>query len=374
MTTPMRHALVVFLATMLLGVGGFAIAAYQIWTYPERPDGRVDTQVEIEIPRGVTAKGVSNLLEEAELIRSPLLFRLYTTQRGAAARIRPGQYTFEPGVTPKQLVDTLVKGVADVLVTVTIPEGKTFVEIAEILEDAKVTTKEAFVAQAIDKAFLRSIDVPALSIEGYLFPDTYRLRPGTPADEVALTLVRRHRRVFEELRTENAKSLAKVRSKLDLTDHQIVILASIVEKETAQIDERPTIAQLYLNRLTFPNFQPRILQADPTIIYGCTVAPLATKRISDACAQFKDNNIRTIHLRDVDNEYNTYTNAGMPPGPIGNPGRGSLAAVMDPDGSRYLYFVASGGGRHFFSTNEQDHEAAVVKYQRGGRPMPGSSR
>jgi UPF0755 protein len=109
---------------------------------------------------------------------------------------------------------------------------------------------------------------------------------------------------------------------------------------------------------------------DPTIIYGCTVAPLYLGRISDACRQFKNNNIQTIHLKDPDNEYSTYSIEGMPPGPIANPGRASLAAVMNPDKSPYLFYVARDDGAHQFSTTRAEHDAAVVKYQRGGRALP----
>jgi UPF0755 protein len=141
-----------------------------------------------------------------------------------------------------------------------------------------------------------------------------------------------------------------------------------VEKETGKAEERPRIAQVLINRLTYPNFTPRLLQTDPTIIYGCTIAPLTLGKASAACQQFSNMNIRKIHLVDADNEYNTYMHEGLPPGPIANPGRGSLAAVMRPDGTPYLYYIGFGGVT-YFSATEAEHEAKVVKYLRGGRPM-----
>ena len=372
MRSDMRRALWVFLGTMFVGVATFSIILYLIWTYPDRADGVANGNIQINIPKGATAQDVSGLLQRAKLIESPTLFRLYTAQRGAAGRIRSGNYLVKAPLTPKELVDTLMKGAADKLVTVTIPEGKNFVEIADILDAAGVTRKAEFIAASINPALVRMLDLqPAQSLEGYLFPDTYRLRPNTPAPDVAIALVRRHRQVFEELRSSNAQDLDDLRRRLNLDDRQIVALASIVEKETGRPDERPRIAQVAVNRLTFPTFPTHRLQMDPTIIYGCAVAPLFLGRISEPCRRFQGNNIQTIHLHDPGNEFNTYEISGLPPGPIANPGRASLAAVMKPDKSPYLYYVAIGQtGTHHFSTTQAEHDAAVVRYQRGGRALP----
>jgi UPF0755 protein len=368
MRSDMRKALWVFLATMLAGVATFTVTLYLIWTYPDRNDGSADGTVQVTIPRGATAQDVSTLLEKQGLIESPTLFRLYTAQRGAASRIRTGTYQLKAPLTPKELLDTLMKGVTERQVTVTIPEGKNFVEIADLLEAAGVTRKAEFIAQAINQPFVRSLDVPGLSLEGYLFPDTYRMRPNSPAADVAMIMVRRHRQVFEELRTRHAAGLDDLRRRLGFEERQVVILASIVEKETGSPEERPRIAQVNINRLTVPTFRPRRLATDPTIIYGCVVAPLYLGRISEPCRKFANNNIQSIHLKDADNEYNTYLHEGLPPGPIANPGRASLTAIMNPDKSPYLYFVARSDGKHQFSVTEAEHEAAVTKYQRGGRP------
>ena len=369
----MRRALWVFLGTMLAGVATFTVILYLIWSYPDRHSGSAQGNVRVTVPRGATAQDVAELLEKAGLIESPSLFRLYTAQRGAAARIRTGVYTVKTPATPKELVDTLMKGTADRLVTVTIPEGKHFVDIADILEAAGVTRKAEFIAQAINPALVRLLDLqPAQSLEGYLFPDTYRLRPNTPPADVAIAMVRRHRQVFEELRAAHREGYDDLRRRLNFEDRHFVILASIVEKETGQASERPRIAQVNINRLTFPTFTPRWLAMDSSIIYGCTVAPLYLGRISEACRAFKGNNIQSIHLVDAGNEYNTYKIEGVPPGPIANPGRASLAAVMNPDKSDYLYFVAlnDGSGKHYFSATRKEHDEAVVRFQRGGRALP----
>jgi UPF0755 protein len=372
MRSDMRNALWVFLGTMLAGVATFTVILYLVWSYPDRNDGSADGNVQLTIPRGATAQDVSELLQKAGLIESPAMFRLYTAQRGAASRIRTGTYQVKAPLTPKEIVDTLIKGTVDRLVTVTIPEGKNFVEIAEILQAAGVTRKAEFIAAAINPALVKGQDLPGLSMEGYLFPDTYRLRPNSPAADVAITMVRRHKQVYEELRAANPAGLDDIRRRLGFEDRHVVTMASIVEKETARPDERPRIAQVQINRLTLPSFPDRRLQMDPTIIYGCTVAPLYLGRISDACRKFKNNNIQDIHLKDQDNEYSTYAIQGLPPGPICNPGRASLAAVMKPDKSPYLFYmaVANGGGTHKFSTTRREHEEAVRQYLRQMRSQP----
>jgi UPF0755 protein len=363
----MRRAFRVFLFTTLLGVGALALLAYKAFRYPDEASGSARGPVEFEIPKGAGAQQVSEVLAAKGLIERPAIFRLYAGQRGVASRFKPGHYRIQAPATPKALLEVMIKGVADELVAITIPPGKTILDVADLLDKAGITPRQQLIAKAIDPAFVRSLELPGPSLEGYLYPDTYKLRPHTPAERTLVPLVRRHRQVFEELRAAHAQGVAALRKNLSFDDAKIVILASIVEKETGRPEERPRIAQLYLNRLAKPNFRPRILQADPTIIYGCTVAPLMGPA-SPACRQWQGN-IQYIHLHDTENPYNTYTHEGLPPGPIANPGRAALEAVMKPDGSPYLYFVAKGDGTSYFSTNVAEHEAAVVKYQRGGRPM-----
>jgi UPF0755 protein len=369
MTLPMRRALQVFLVTTALGVVVVAVLAYKAWTYPESKGGWARGPVDVQIPKGAGAAQVSELLADRGLLDKPTIFRLYAGQRGVASRFRAGHYRIDAPATPKQLLETMIRGAADELVAVTVPEGKNIVEVAELFAAAGVTTRDEFLAQALDPAFVRSLDLPGPSLEGYLFPDTYRLRPRTPAARALVPLVRRHRQVYDELRAANRAGVAALRTTVGLDDARIVVLASIVEKETGRPEERPRIAQLFINRLVKPTFRPKYLQTDPTIIYGCTVAPLLLGKTSEACGQWKGK-IQYIHLYDTDNPYNTYTHEGLPPGPICNPGRAALAAVMKPDGGSYLYFVAKNDGTHYFSTTLAEHEAAVVRYQRGGKAMP----
>jgi UPF0755 protein len=369
MTSPRRRAFKVFLITVALGFLTIGYLAYTVVSYPNRRAGSAHGMVEVEIPKGAGAQKVADLLFQAGLIERPGFFRLYAGQRGAASRFRPGHYKFEAPLSPRQLVDLIVKGVADELVAVTIPEGKNMIEVAELFEAAGVVSKAELLAQATDPNFVKSLDLPGRSLEGYLFPDTYRMRPRSQASRVLVALVRRHRQVFDELRTANPTGTNYLRTKLKFDDAHIITLASIVEKETGQPAERPRIAQVFINRLIKPSFKPKLLQTDPTITYGCTVAPTFLGDASQACKSW-DGRIHRIHLEDSANPYNTYTHEGLPPGPIANPGRAALAAVLRPDGSNYLYFVSKNDGTHQFSATIAEHEAAVVKYQRGGKAMP----
>ena len=369
MSSPRRRAFQVFSLTLAIGLVGVAVIVYKVAGYPDRAAGAARGTVEVEIPRGAGAQRVSELLVGAGLIERAAFFRLYAGQRGAASRFRPGHYKFEAPVTPRQLVDLLVKGVADELVAVTIPEGKNMIEVAEILEAAGIAGKAELLAQAVDPIFVKSLDLPGRSLEGYLFPDTYKLRPHSQPDRVLTVLVRRHRQVFDELRSANPTGANYLRTKLKFDDSAVVTLASIVEKETGQPQERPRIAQVFINRLIKSTFKPKLLQTDPTITYGCTVAPAFLGVASPACQKW-DGRIHRIHLDDAANPYNTYTHEGLPPGPIANPGRAALFAVFRPDGTNFLYFVAKNDGTHQFSATVGEHEAAVTKYQRAGKATP----
>jgi len=364
MTKPMKRALIVFLSTTAIGVIALIVVARTAWRYGDTPGGTATGKVAVEIPNGATAGDVSNRLKDAGLIGNPTVFRLYAGQRGVAGRFKAGRYEINAPASPKQILDTLVKGAADELVTVIIPPGKNLLEVAEILDAAGVAGKAELAAKASDPAFAAELGLPGNTLEGYLFPDTYRLRPRSTPARALIPLVRRHRQVWAELRAAHAKAALELKKTLGFDDHQIVVLASIVEKETGRPEERPRIAQVFMNRLTMPAFRPKLLQTDPTIIYGCTVA---TPR-STACQKW-DGRIRRIHLDDRDNVYNTYTHEGLPPGPISNPGRAALEAVLAPDHTPFLYFVAKNDGTHQFSRTVAEHNAAVVKWQRGGKAL-----
>lgn len=355
----MRAAWVVFLISVAAGI----IAGWLLWryavAYPDRPLSAGE-QVTVEIPRGTAFPGVVKRLHAGGLIGNQAAFRIFANYKGVANKVRAGTYKLERTLTPRKLLEILVHGVPAPTVKVTIPEGKNMLEVAAILAAAKIAPEKALIKQMRNRILLRRVGVSGPTAEGFLFPDTYKLKAPTPAREVVEKLIRRHRGVYFALRKKHIKGYTKLKKKLRWGHVEIVTMASIVEKETGQPHERPLIAGVFLNRLLFGSFYPKLLQTDPTIIYGCTVPEVKSK----ACRTFKGR-IRRKHLTDQDNPYNTYTHTKLPPGPIANPGRAALSAVLAPKKSRYLYFVSKNDGTHYFSRNVAEHEKAVDKYQRG---------
>jgi len=331
------------------------------WRYPDTPNDLAGGQVEVTLRRGMRFPEIVDELAARGAVKRPAYFRLYANLTGKAHKVRAGHYVLDRRMTPRELLDRLVQGVKEEELQVTIPEGKNMLEVVEILADAGVSPAEELLARVRDPAFAASFGIRANSLEGYLFPDTYRFRPKTPANKALGVLVKRHRQVFEDVRSRHPEGAEALRTKYKLSDRDIVTLASIVEKETGRPEERPRVASVYLNRLNFPGFKPRLLQADPTIIYGCVV-PLKKSR---ACQKF-EGRIRRIHLVDAENPYNTYVHEGLPPGPIANPGRAAIEAVFAPEQTTYLYFVSRNDGTHAFSRTEAEHLANVLRYQLGG--------
>ena len=346
---------------LALAIVGLWIAQ-RAWSYPRHGlHAGDDKKVKIVVTRGMTPAAIGHALSSRGVIDHPSWFRFYATERGDAQKVRPGQYTFTAAMSPSAILDALIAGVPEEEIAVTLPEGKNFLEIAALLEDAGVCPHDEFEKAARDPSLLRQLGVPGDSFEGYLFPDRYQFRPATPAAKVIARLVKHGKDVYSELLNEHKSGVAALQKTYDFGDREIILMASLVEKETADPAERPRIAGVFLNRLHLPTFVPHLLQTDPTIVYGCT-APV---NLSLACRKY-EGRIRKIHLEDRDNPYNTYTHEGLPPGPICNPGRAALISVMQPDATPYLYFVSRNDGTHYFSKTRAEHEAAVEKYQRHG--------
>jgi UPF0755 protein len=220
---------------------------------------------------------------------------------------------------------------------VAVPEGFTASQIAERLEEQGLVEASAFLAVARDPAFAKELSLPADGLEGYLYPETYRLPRGQSPRQVARVMVDQFLSVWEEIEPR-----ARERK---LSMHEVVTLASIVEKETGAAEERPLIASVFANRLR----RRMRLESDPTVIYG----------IPDF-----DGNLRRRDLENGDNPYNTYRIPALPPGPIASPGREALVAVVEPAESDYLYFVSRNDGSHVFSRSYTEHVNAVNRYQR----------
>lgn len=347
-----------------------AHAAYQrLLAYPERP-ASLSAPIELDVPRGASFPRVLKLMVERGVLseNEAVYFKLFVLHKGAAGKITAGPHVFTPQMTPTELLGELTRRQPAQEIRVTVPEGKNMLEVAAILAEAGLGDAAEFEAAMRDPELIAALEIPGDTLEGYLFPDTYKFPTRAEPADVLGRLVRRHRQVYAGLERRHRESTRRLAERLEWDDHQIVTLASIVEKETSAPHERPLIAGVFLNRLMFKSFQPKLLQTDPTIIYGCTVPRVK----SAACKKF-EGRIRRIHLDDRDNPYSTYAHEGLPPGPISNPGRAALEAVLAPKKSRYLYFVSRNDGTHEFSRTVAEHEKWVDVYQRKGKVGAGSA-
>jgi UPF0755 protein len=317
-----------------------AAAAWAAWQYetrwPKIAEG--DPPVRLVVPPGASADSIARRLHALGLARHPLAFRLLARSRGAGGRLKAGEYALAGPLSLEGILDALVRG--DVVRReLTIPEGRSIDEIADLLA-AEQMDLTAFVAAARDPEPVVDIDPLAHDLEGYLFPDTYDV-PQSP--EAPRALVRRMTARFREV---VGPQLPRIAQK-GLTVREVVTLASIVELETARPVERPRIAAVFLNRLE----KGMPLQTDPSIIY-------ALKK-----AGRWDGNIRRADF-EIESPYNTYRRAGLPPGPLGSPGREAILAVIDPAPTKELYFVSRNDGTHEFSETLDAHNRAVNRYQR----------
>lgn len=288
------------------------------------------------IPEGSTFQQVAALLKNEQLIRSRSAFLLLGKTRDIDRKIRPGEYELDAGMSPQEILTKLLAGRV-VLHPVTIPEGYSLTQIAEVLAAQQVTDTKEFTKLVRDRTFISTLGIEADSLEGYLFPETYSFAKGTKAREVIKAMVDGLHRVWGAELQEQA-----ARMKMSL--HQVLTLASVIEKETGAKEERELIAAVFHNRL-----RKKIpLQSDPTVIYGLPA--------------FDGN----IHKRDLSvmSPYNTYRVQGLPPGPIASPGAHSLRAALFPAQASYLYFVSRNDGTHQFSSTLAEHNQAVEKYQK----------
>jgi UPF0755 protein len=332
------------LALRLLGVAAVAAlaagAGRLAWVHETtsaklRPEA---APLRLHVPQGANAESIGHDLHAMGLTVHPLVFRLLARSRGVSSQLKAGDYSLQGPLSLEQILEKLARG--DVVRRpVTVPEGRTMAEIAELVE-AQGLDRRAFLAAARDVSAVRDLDSAATDLEGYLFPDTYEL-PRTPDAPQALV-----RRMAQRFRSVVVPQLATI-AKSGLTVRQVVTLASIVELETGRAEERPRIAAVFLNRL----HGGMLLQTDPTVIY-------ALKK-----AGRWDGNIRRPDLQ-LDSPYNTYRHAGLPPGPIGCPGREAILAVIDPAPTKELYFVSRNDGTHQFSETLAEHNRAVNRYQR----------
>ncbi len=296
---------------------------------------------EIRIDRGSSAGRVAALLRENGVIRSERAFRIAVRLLGASRRLEAGRYFFESPQSHHRLVSAIRDGRV-MRMSVTLPEGMTARRMAGLLARAVDLDSASFMAAVADTATARRYGISAGSLEGYLFPDTYRLSTSVTVDEVLDALVGSFRRVFNDSMTARGKDMG-------FDPHQVITLASLVEGEALLAEERPLVAAVYLNRLRIG----MALQACPTIQY---LLPDGPRRLLNR------------DLR-IESPYNTYLHPGLPPGPVNNPGLASIRAVLNPAPVNYLYMVANGDGSHTFSSNLDGHNRAKQRLNRLRREL-----
>jgi UPF0755 protein len=323
-----RYALAAFVLVAVT-VGAIVAALLE----PRAHDG---AEVLFEVRRGESLTAIANRLEQHGLVRDARATTWWARLRGKAGELHVGQYWLSPAMSPGEIIERFASGRVATW-EVVIPEGLTAAEIGQRLADRGIVDANEFVAAVNDPALASELGIPAKSLEGYLFPETYRLPRGRTGPDVVRVLVDQFRAAWREVEAR------AVERGLDM--HQVVILASIVEKETGAPNERPMIASVFTNRLR----KGMRLESDPTVIYGVSGF---------------DGNLRRADLDDVANPYNTYQHTGLPPGPISNPGLDALRAVIDPAPSNLLYFVSKNDGTHEFNENYAKHVEAVDRYQK----------
>ena len=299
------------------------------------PAGTDPTERIVEILHGEGLSLVTRRLEGEGLLKHPLFFRIMARWMGDDRRIKNGEYAFSQMKSPKEILSDLVQGKVR-LFKVAIPEGFTLQQIAGAVEKSGLATSVAFLSMAKSPAMPEKMGIQSPTLEGYLFPDTYLFDKRTTVEEMIAAMATRFRSVFTDSWRLRAKELG-------LGVHEVVTLASIVEKETGAAGERPLIAAVFYNRLKLK----MRLESDPTVIYGI-----------DGFG----GDITREHLKTV-TPYNTYQIQGLPPTPIASPGKAAMEAVLYPADVPYLYFVSKGDGTHLFSLSLEEHNRAVRAYQ-----------
>jgi UPF0755 protein len=313
----------------LAWIGAYAIS-------PGPPTAK--KQIEVVIPSRTGLENIQKILAENQVVKDDARFGMLAVLLGMAKQLQAGEYSIASGLHPYEVLRILRQGKV-LYRPVTIPEGTELVKVADILADGGWVDRGRFLILAKDQIYREQIGVSANSLEGYLFPDTYYLSRGRQDEaDIIKMMVGNHQQVFNDIMQ------GETQNSTGLTSHEIITLASIVEKETGQPLERPMIARVFLNRLA----RNMRLQADPTVRYatGKPAGPLTRQDLN------------------IISPFNTYKIKGLPPGPICNPGRAAILAVVHPAAGEHLYFVSRNDSTHHFSKTLQEHNRAVNRYQK----------
>ncbi len=337
------------IAIAVVLVAGLTYAAFDYYWVEPTPPFALPRMVTIE--RGEHFGAIAHSLAAAGVVRSAIAFRLYAEFSGGARAVKPGDYAFNGNERLADVMRHLVNG-DFIVVTVVVPEGLTVHEIAERLQIAGLVCQDEFERAARDGPIVRALGLWPPGAEGFLFPATYKFSPRAKVDDVLQAMLAR----FYSVLTPKVEQRM---FEMGLDARQVLTMASIVEKEAKVPGERPLIAGVFYNRLRVG--MP--LQSDPTAEYSFEGGT------EPAAAAVRGNST-----------FNTYAYAGLPPGPIANPGRKSIEAALYPEHTEFLYFVARNDGTHVFSRSLKEHEHAIVAVRKpalqfqadGARPKPAS--
>jgi UPF0755 protein len=333
----MIRRLFIFVLLLTVATAGLVVYARREWRIVGSPaEGEL-----VEIPYGLGARGIVGLLQDKKVIQNQYAAFAYIVYTQSRNKLQAGEYLFDHPMTIPEVVDKLASG-AVYLHKFTVPEGLTNAAIAQKWEQDGFGTRQEFLKAETDALpIVHRFDEKATSVEGYLFPETYSFPRHTPARLAVEAMITSFQQTVGRL-----KKLAPP-EKWPLNMHDTVILASLVEAEAAQSDERPLVSSVYLNRL----HRRILLQCDPTVIYALEQVDRYQGRLTFADLRF-------------DSPYNTYMKPGLPPGPIANPGYASLVAAIQPAMTNYLFFVRTVESRHTFSETLTAHNRAVAAYRK----------
>lgn len=327
-----RRYIIIFAVAAAVLVAGSMYLVYVPRTH--------ESAAPVEIPRGASLRNIASILAENDIISSQYLFMVSARISDHGRHLQSGLYLFPPMLSMMEVLTILSEGSHQASRDVTIREGLTTKQIALLIEKATGMPADSIVKLTRDRAFIRDLGLSVSSLEGYLLPETYRVR----YDESMRTLLSRMVRATEELFDDAALRRMK---ELRRSQHDILTMASLVEGETRLPEERARVAGVYYNRLR----RGMLLQADPTIQYIIPDGP------------------RRLLYRDlsINNPYNTYMYAGLPPGPVNNPGKAAILAALSPESHDFIYFVADGRGGHNFTRSIDEHNRAVAAYRKSRR-------
>jgi len=329
----MRRLALVFFA--FLCVCGFA--GWRLYSFLTTPGPALARPTIVFVHEGATLRTTARLLADRGVVNNARLFSWWAQLTGADRKIKQGEYSFTVPLSPLAVLNILTSG-EGLRYVITVTEGMNLRQIAALLAARGLGAQESFLCLNTDPAFLAAWGLPPQGLEGYLYPDTYHFSRSASPEEILGRMVRR-------FYTAISPAMYRQADRLGFSLHEIITLASLIEKETGVGSERSLIAAVFHNRLR----KRMLLQCDPTVIYGI---------------ENFDGNLTRQHLL-TPTLYNTYLFPGLPPGPIANPGVSAIEAALNPAKFNYLYFVSRGDGTHIFSSDLAAHNRAVQRFQRG---------